>query len=219
MAELAAFEAVQICIFPGDASASAAGRLLDAWVESVALRTRCRLVLKSGQKLDELPGRLLIRKSNAQGLVEIDAVGHALEGEDPVVLVVDLISNARNMQRRESCRIGVVSPARFRNLSLAKPEEDAIWHTAAFNDISLGGASLQLQGEPLVVGHRLLLELTLGGRLFQIPAIVCRVNLRADGKSGCASLQFTDLDRRQQDLLGRALAQEELKLLSRRVRI
>ncbi len=218
--ELSPLEAVHICIAAEATPGSTAERTLEAWVESVTLRTHCRLALKPGQQLAELPERLVIRKSTAHGLVEIDAVGLAILAEDPIVLVVDLISSARSTQRREACRIDVSSSAaRFRNLSLAKPGEAELWHSSAVNDLSLGGASLQLQGEPLIVGHRLVLELTFGGRLFQIPATVCRVGFRSDGKPGCCSLQFTELDRRQQDLLGRALAQEELKLLSRRIRV
>ncbi|MDR3762493.1 MAG: PilZ domain-containing protein [Acidobacteriota bacterium] len=199
--------------------ATAPERLIEAQVESVVLRTRCRLRLKPGERLEQLPARLVVRKNTVQGLVELDASGVSLTHDDPVSLTLDLDGPARSTQRRDSWRIGMAMPARFRNLSLARPGQPEEWHHAVVNDLSQGGAALQIQGEPLAVGHRVVIELTLSERHFQLPATVCRAELRTDGKPGCCSLQFSGLDLRERNLLGRALAQAELKLLSRRVRV
>jgi hypothetical protein len=217
--ELLRYEAVHICIPPSDAS-SGAELVLEGWVGAVNTKTRCQLILNKHQKqIETLPARLLIRKSTATGLVEFDAVGHSLVPGDEPVLTVDLVGASRNLQRRDSCRVGIGSTARYRNLNADSPEEPGAWHNAVVNEVSQGGASLQLQSGNLEVGQKLLVELTLSGVLFAVPAVVCRVGYRPDGKTGCCSLQFSDLAPRQQYSLGKAIAQAELKLLSTRLRV
>lgn len=212
-------ELVQLCVVRSDGGLASAETWFSARVDSVMQPNRCRLSLLSGERLEPPSGALVIRKRTPWGLIEIDGVVLSILRENPILLTVELAAATRGMQRREDRRVEMVADARFRNLSLAHEGEPELWHGAQLNDLSLGGASLQLQGEMLLVGHRLAVEFTLGERFFQIPAIVRRIEPRGDGKPGGCSLQFEGIDRRQQDHLGRALAREELKLLGRRVRI
>jgi hypothetical protein len=217
--ELSRYEAVHICIPSSDPTSSDAELVLEAWIGAVDTKTRCQLVLNKHQhQLETPPARLLIRRSTSMGLVEFDAVGRSLVPGDEPVLTVDLLGTGRNVQRRDSCRIGIGSTARYRNLN---PEslQDSPWHNAVVTEVSQGGASLQLQSGDVQVGQKLLVELTLSGTQLTVPAVVCRIGCGPDGKAGCCSLQFFDVAPQQQYALAKALAQAELKFLRTRLRV
>jgi hypothetical protein len=217
--ELHPYDVVHVCL-PAPAGSSGEDEIvLDGWVASVTTKTKCRIIIDThGREITIPSARFLIRKSTPLGLLEFDAVGESHHADDRLTLTVDLVGASRDVQRRDSCRIGLGSVARYRNLSAPAPHVESAWKSAVLHDVSLGGASIRIQDENLEMGQELMVEFTLSGTLFTMPAVVCRVGESASGTRGCCSVQFMDVKIPVQDRMARALTQAQLKIISSRVK-
>jgi len=216
--EFSPYDVVHVCIPAASGNPADPAIELEGWVEAVITKTTFRIVVETrGHQIVMPVARLLIRKSTPRGLLEFDAVGHSPACSEKLTLTVDLVGMHRNVQRRDSCRIGVGSGARYRNLTVTTSDEET-WKTAVLHNVSLGGASMQVQDQQLELGHELMVEFTLGCTPFTLRAFVCRLGQRIGNSQGCCSLQFLNVDSLQQDRIAKEWARVQLKIINSRVK-
>ena len=205
-------EVVHVCI-PGVLEAP--GRILEGWVGEVSTRTRFNVVIDSRLSPTSIPEEIVIRKNTSTGLLESDARARTLSAEKQLIIAVELTGHLRDVQRRDTCRVGVRSGTHY----WKRAPGNAEWKVAVLQDISIGGASILLLGEQLEMGDELLVDLEVNGVRFVVPAVACRVGYRPDGSPGCCSVQFMHVDAQQQQSLAKATTKLQLKIISSRLRV
>jgi hypothetical protein len=191
------------------------GSILEGWVGEVSTRTQFNVVIDSRFRPSSIPEEIVIHKNTPTGLLESDARAKTLSSEKRLIIAVELTGLFRDVQRRDTCRVGVRSGTHY----WKRATGDIGWKVAVPQDISIGGASILLHGEQLEVGDELLIDLEVNGVRFVIPAVACRVGYRPDGSPGCCSMQFMHVDAQQQQSLAKAITKLQLKIISSRLRV
>lgn len=162
--------------------------------------------------------RFYLRRITSSGILEFRMDGRMQPSGQRCQLQGRVARQHRVVQRRNSCRVEINAVARYCTLPFPAGQEPA-WTGTELRDVSLTGASLMPAAQgTLAVGARLLLEFTLNGEAFSMPAAVVRAS-----EEGCTEarlgVEYSEINTRQQDRLARAIIQLQLKLISSRVRL
>lgn len=214
-------ELVEICLpspTPGDSLMIFEGRVAAAGTRT--LKISLINIGHTGLEALTRSPRCVIRKRTPRGMFEFDAVAEAHEANDSaagkVTVTLTMAGEIRPIQRRDYCRFIVGTQARYREIGESADES---WRTAELHDVSLGGASLWLPLQELRAGTHLLVEFSLDGERFSLPAIVRRVESKRAAAPRLCAVEYLDPDHHQRDRMSRAIAKLQQRIISSRIRI
>ena len=215
-------DTVQICL-PEQADSSTVldsalyGRIVNAGESALSITVFDPSLL--GPELLAQASRFIVRKVTPSGLMEFSAEGQIRREYHKLTLTGKLTGTQRIVQRRDSCRIELRTPARYCELA-AFGSGAPMWSGAELRDVSLSGASLLLQSNnKLEPGRKLLVEFALDEEKFSVPATVVRLTEEDNQSDTRLGLEYLEMNMRQQDRLARCIIHLQLKHISSRVKI
>jgi c-di-GMP-binding flagellar brake protein YcgR len=213
-------DTVQICL-PEQADNTAMdsalyGRIMNAAREALSITVFDPALL--GTEALSRASQFIVRKVTPSGLMEFGAEGQIRREYHKLTLTGRLTGSQRIVQRRDSCRIELSTPARYCDLA-AFNNGRPVWCGAELRDVSLSGASLLLQNNnQLESNSRLLVEFALEEEKFSAPARVVRLSEEDSQSDTRLGLEFLEMNMRQQDRLARCIIHLQLRLISSRAK-